>query len=87
MLGAQDARHAATVAIVATGAPEGYANPALLGEDLVIEEGALTPIWAIPTQFGSLAAIPITVGAPNEAGTRSRRTSRHPPTTRTSTTG
>ena len=70
VLGAQDARHAAAVAIVATGAPEGYANPELLGEDLVIEEGALTPIWAIPTQFGSLAAIPITVGAPNEAGTR-----------------
>ena len=70
VLGAQDARHAAAVAIVATGAPEGYVNPQLLGEDLVIEEGGLTPIWAIPTQFGSLAPIPITVGAPNEAGTR-----------------
>ncbi len=55
---------------LATGAPEGYVNPQLLGEDLVIEEGALTPICAIPTQFGSLAPIPITVGAPNEAGTR-----------------
>ncbi len=70
VLGAQDGRHAAAVAIVATGAPEGYANPELLGEELVIEEGALTPIWAIPTQFGSLAPILITVGAPNEAGTR-----------------
>ena len=70
VLGAQDGRRAAAVAIVATGAPEGYVNPELLGEELVIEEGALTPIWAIPTASGSLAPILITVGAPNEAGTR-----------------
>ena len=37
VLGAQDARHAAAVAIVVTGAPDGYVNPVVLGEESVTD--------------------------------------------------
>jgi hypothetical protein len=69
-LGAASARHAAAVAILATGAPDGYASPDLTGADVVADESGLTPLYAISSQFGSLAAIPIVIGAPNDAGVR-----------------
>jgi hypothetical protein len=69
-IGAQEARHAAAMAITATGAPEGYISPALFGEDVTPDESGLFKAYAIPTQFGSLAAIQLVVGARNEAGTR-----------------
>jgi hypothetical protein len=70
VLGAESARHAAALAIMVTGAPEAYVSPELAGEEVLPDESGFTPIFAIPALFGSLAAIPITVGAPNEAGTR-----------------
>jgi hypothetical protein len=69
-IGAQEARHAAAVAMTATGVPEGYISPVLFGEDLAPDETGLFKAYAIPTQFGSLAAIELVVGARNEAGTR-----------------
>ena len=70
LLGAEAARHAAAVAIMVTGAPEAYASPVLFGTEVTPDEAGLTPIFALPSLFGSLAPIPITVGAPNETGTR-----------------
>jgi hypothetical protein len=50
--------------------PEGYISPVLFGEDLVPDETGLFKAYAIPSQFGALAAIQLVVGARNEAGTR-----------------
>ncbi|MET0146325.1 MAG: hypothetical protein ABW328_16310 [Ilumatobacteraceae bacterium] len=70
VLGAEAARHAGAVAILVMGAPEGYADPSLFGEEVALDPAALTPLYAVPTQFGSLAAIPVAVGVPSSAGTR-----------------
>ena len=70
LLGAEAARHAAALAIMVTGAPEGYASPVFAGEEVTPDESGATPIFALPSLFGSLAAIPVTVGAPNDTGTR-----------------
>ena len=61
---------AAAVAILSTGAPEGYVSPVLLGEEVTPDESGLSPLFAVPTQYGSLAAIPITIGALDENGIR-----------------
>ena len=71
VLGAEAARHAAAVAIMVTGAPEAYVSPQVCSaRRRTPTRTGVTPIYAIPTLFGSLAPIPITVGAPNETGTR-----------------
>ncbi len=49
VLGAAAARHAAAVAIAATGAPDGYISPELVGEEVVPDESGLVPLYAIPT--------------------------------------
>jgi rubrerythrin len=69
-IGAEEARQAAAVAMLATGVPDGYISPVLFGEDLVPDETGLFAAYAIPTQFGALAAIELVVGARNAAGTR-----------------
>jgi hypothetical protein len=69
-LGAAAARHASAVAIRATGAPDGYVNPELTGGEITPDESGLTSIYAITSQFGSLNPTTITIGAPNDAGTR-----------------
>ena len=68
--GATAARHSAAVAIQATGAPDAYAIPTLTGGEVTPDETGLVPIYAISTQFGSLTAIPITIGAASDAGVR-----------------
>ena len=70
VLGAQDARHAAAVAIVATGAPEGYVNPELLGEDLGHRGGCAH------ADLGDPDAVRI-AGADPDHGRRAER-GRHP---------
>ena len=70
VFGAAAARHSAAVAIAATGAPDGYINPELVGGELLPDESGLLPLYAIATTFGALTPIPLTIGAPNEAGTR-----------------
>jgi Ferritin-like domain len=69
-IGVQEARHAAAVAMTATGVPEGYVSPVLFGEDLTPDETGLFKAYAIPSRFGSLAAIELVIGARSEAGTR-----------------
>ena len=68
--GAAAARHGAAVAILATGAPDGYVSPILTGGEVTPDETGLVPLYAISTQFGSLTAIPITIGAASDAGVR-----------------
>jgi hypothetical protein len=69
-IGAMAGRHAAVAAIQATGAPQGYFNPALIGADEPEPTNGLLPLWAIPTEFGSLAPAQLVIGAPSSAGTR-----------------
>jgi rubrerythrin len=69
-IGVQEARHAAAVAMLATGVPEGYVSPVLFGEELAPDETGLFKAYAIPSRFGSLAAIELVIGARSEAGTR-----------------
>ncbi len=69
-IGAQSARHAAAAAIRSTGAPEGYFSPVLTGGAVAPGEDGLIPLYAIPSQFGSLAPVQLVIGAPNEAGSR-----------------
>jgi Ferritin-like domain len=69
-IGVEEARQAAAVAMLATGTPEGYVSPALFGEDLTADENGLFKSYAIPSRFGSLAALDIVIGARSAAGTR-----------------
>jgi Ferritin-like domain len=69
-IGVEEARQAAAVAMLETGTPEGYVSPALFGEDVTPDESGLLKSYAIPSQFGSLAAIELAIGARSEAGTR-----------------
>lgn len=70
-LAAQATRHAAAAAIAREGAPAGYVNPTILGGEVdpSANEG-LTPIYAVPANFGSLAPVQITIGPASDAGTR-----------------
>jgi hypothetical protein len=84
-IASQEVRHAAILAIAATGRPLGYVNP----DDITAAGGVppapettapaaegTTPImaiptaYAIPTQFGNLGATPLIIGAPNDIGNR-----------------
>jgi hypothetical protein len=69
-IGAMAGRHAAVAAIHATGAPAGYFNPTLIGGEEPEAKDGLLPLYAIPTEFGSLAPTPLVIGAPSSAGTR-----------------
>ena len=69
-LGVEEARQAAAMAMLATGTPEGYVSPVLFGEAPTPDETGLFKAFAIPTRFGSLAAIEVVVGARSSAGTR-----------------
>lgn len=70
-IGVEEARQAAAMAMLATGTPEGYVSPVLLiGEEPTPDETGLLRAYAIPTRFGSLAAIELVVGARTAAGTR-----------------
>ena len=70
VFGAAAARHSAAVAIVATGAPDGYVNPELVGEAVVPDESGLVPLYAMRRRSAPSPPIPVTIGAPNDAGTR-----------------
>lgn len=70
LIGAQEVRHAAVVAMRKTGTPEAYLSPALAGEEVTPDESGLTPVYAVPGRFGSLAATELVIGAPNDAGIR-----------------
>jgi hypothetical protein len=66
VIGAQEVRHAAMFALVITGRPDGYVPPL----ELPVDPPEFPTVWAAPAAFGSLAAVPIVIGAPNESGVR-----------------
>lgn len=70
LIGAQEVRHAATLAMAVTGTPTGYVSPALTGGEVVEDEAGFLPYYAIPGAFGSLAPITLAVGARDENGAR-----------------
>lgn len=70
LIGCEAARHAAVLAMRITGTPDGYLSPALAGEEVTPNEAGLVPVYAVPSAFGSLAPLTLTVGAPSAAGTR-----------------
>jgi hypothetical protein len=69
-IGVEEVRQAAAMAMLSTGTPEGYVSPLLFGEAPTPDETGLFKAFAIPTRFGSLAAIEVVIGARSEAGTR-----------------
>jgi hypothetical protein len=69
-IGAKAGRHAAVSAIHATGAPQAYFDPALIGGEEPEPKDGLLPLFAIPTEFGSLAPTQLVIGAASSAGTR-----------------
>ena len=69
-IGADENRHAATMALTITGTPDGYVNPVLLGEPAAAEEPEFPVVYGIPSTFGTVSAIELVVGAPNEEGQR-----------------
>jgi hypothetical protein len=69
-IGADENRHAATLAIAITGAPDGYVSPVLLGEAAPAEEPEFPVVFAVPSTFGTVSAIELVVGAPNDEGQR-----------------
>jgi hypothetical protein len=77
-IGVDENRHAATLAIVITGAPEAYFGPELTGaEPEVSEEGILVP-HAITDTFGPLGGVQLIVGARNDEGAREQFTLQTP---------
>ncbi len=70
LLAARAARHSAAVAIESTGAPDAYISPAVRGEEVLPDESGLIPLFAIPTQFGTLSPYSLVIGAASSAGTR-----------------
>jgi hypothetical protein len=68
--GAQAARHAAVAAIVAGGDEQRFVSPVLLGDEVTADENGFTPVFAIPSRFGQLVPIEVTVGALNDLDQR-----------------
>ena len=67
--GAQAARRAATIAIVAGGEEERYVAPTLLGEEAAAD-AVFPTAYAIDTRFGQLTPIDVVIGAENDLGLR-----------------
>jgi rubrerythrin len=69
-IAADENRHAATLAIAITGAPEGYISPALTGGEVLPDEDGFPVHYAVPATFGQLSPVELTVGARNAEGAR-----------------
>jgi len=67
-IGADEARHSAAVAIVATGAPEGFLSPELFGDELEPGPDGLPVLYAVPSRFGEVSASELVLSAPDPAG-------------------
>lgn len=70
LIGADEVRHAATLAMAVTGTPEGYASPALSGGEAEVDDEGIPILYAIPSTFGRLTAVDLTVGPRNAEGVR-----------------
>jgi hypothetical protein len=69
-IGALSARHAAVSALRNNPPPDGYVSPVVLGREAPQGKEGLIILFAIPTEFGSLAPTQLAIGAPSSAGTR-----------------
>ena len=69
-IAADETRHAAAVAIAATGAPDGYVDPQLTGGEEAIGADGVELLFAVRSAFGRLGGTPLTVGARDEDGAR-----------------
>ena len=67
-IGADENRHAATLAMAITGTPDGYVNPVLLGEAAPAEEPEFPVVYAMPSTFGTVSAIELVVGGAERRG-------------------
>ncbi|CAN5589694.1 hypothetical protein BH23ACT3_BH23ACT3_01580 [soil metagenome] len=70
LIGADEVRHAATLAMAITGTPEGYVNPDLLGIEPEPGADGIAMPYAIPSQFGQLGSTELVVGPRDEGGGR-----------------
>jgi rubrerythrin len=70
LIGVDENRHAATLAMAITGTPEGYVSPALLGEEVLPDEDGFPIHYAVESTFGQLGSVDLLVGARNDEGTR-----------------
>lgn len=69
-IGAEEQRHAATLAMAITGTPAGYVSPALFGEELPTTDAGFPIPYAIASTFGRLGAQDLVVGARDADGAR-----------------
>jgi rubrerythrin len=70
VIGADEQRHSATLAMAITGTPEGYVSPILFGEELEPTDAGFPVPYAIPSTFGRLNAVELVVGARDADGAR-----------------
>ena len=77
VIGADENRHSATLALAITGVPEGYVNPTITGGEAPTGE-EFPIVYAIPAAFGQLGGIDLVIGAANEDGVRTRITLQTP---------
>jgi hypothetical protein len=67
--GAEEVRHAAAIAILRDGAPGAYVSPLVFGEEIDAADGVM-PLYAVTGHFGSVGPTEMTLGPPNDSGTR-----------------
>ncbi len=65
-IGTHEVRHAALLALVITGRPDGYVPPV----EAPVDPPEFPIAYVIPSAFGSLGAQQVVLGAPNESGVR-----------------
>ena len=67
-IGSEEQRHAAAVAAVLN--PDTYVSPTLTGGQDEVDERGIPQRYSIPSVFGQVSGIDLTVGAANEEGSR-----------------
>jgi rubrerythrin len=65
-IGTHEVRHAALLALVITGRPDGYVPPV----ETPVDPPEFPAVYAVPSTYGSLGAQQVVLGAPNESGVR-----------------
>lgn len=69
-IAADESRHAAALAIAATGSPAGYVDPELLGGDEAVGDDGIPELFALRSAFGRLGGTSLYVGPLDADGAR-----------------
>ena len=69
-IAADESRHAAAIAIAATGSPDGYVDPELVGGDEAVGDDGVPMLFALRSGFGRLGGTSVYVGARDADGAR-----------------